>query len=82
MDQDSKQFMACLREGSARGLQSIPKSDLHNHAGRGGSLRYISDWANVEILPPHLPFASLDTMQEWFERNIKTHCSWSRATAS
>ena len=74
MDQDSKQFMACLREGSAGGLQSIPKSDLHNHAGRGGSLRYISDWAHVEIAPPDSSFASLDKMQDWFEQNIKKHC--------
>jgi adenosine deaminase len=74
MNQDSKQFMACLREGSAVGLQSIPKSDLHNHAGRGGCLRYISDWVHMEIMPPDLPFVSLDEMQEWFEQNIKIHC--------
>lgn len=74
MDQDSKQFMAFLREGTVGGLQTIPKSDLHNHAGRGGSLRYISDWANTEISPPKAPFASLDKMQDWFEQNIKKHC--------
>ncbi len=75
MDQSSEQFIACLREGSQDGLQLFPKSDLHNHAGRGGSLRYISDWANVKISPPKAPFASLDKMQEWFEQNIKKHCS-------
>lgn len=74
MDQASKQFIAYLREESAEGLQSTPKSDLHNHAGRGGSLRYISDKAYANILPPKVPFTSLDTMQEWFELNIKIHC--------
>jgi adenosine deaminase len=74
MDLDSKLFVACLREGSPGGLQFIPKSDLHNHAGRGGSLNYIADWAHARISPPKAPFASLDNMQEWFEQNIKAHC--------
>lgn len=74
MDNDSQRFMDYLREGSLCGLQAVPKSDLHNHAGRGGSLNYISEWANVEISPPKAPFASLDKMQEWFEQNIKAHC--------
>ncbi len=74
MDHDSQRFMGCLREGSLSGLQAIPKSDLHNHAGRGGSLSYISEWANVEIAPPGAPFSSLADMQEWFEQNVKVHC--------
>ncbi len=74
MDQDSQQFIACLREGSLDALQTIPKTDLHNHAGRGGSLLYISTWANADIVPPCSPFPSLAQMQEWFEQNIKVHC--------
>ncbi len=74
MDQDSPKFMACLREGSLTGLQTIPKSDLHNHAGRGGSLGYLSAWAQAEIAPPAAPFASLNSMQERFEQNVKIHC--------
>ncbi len=74
MDQDSQHFIAYLREGSLDGLQTIPKSDLHNHAGRGGSLCYLSAWANVDIMSPSAPFASLDKMQEWFEQNVKVHC--------
>ncbi len=74
MDQDSQQFMAYLREGSPDGLQTIPKSDLHNHAGRGGSPCYISAWAHADIAPPCAPFPSLVQMQEWFEQNVKIHC--------
>jgi len=74
VDIDSKQFMEYLRNGSLDGLQIIPKSDLHNHAGRGGSLCYISAWANVYINPPQHPFASLADMQAWFVQNVKIHC--------
>jgi adenosine deaminase len=65
--------MDSLRYGSLVGLQSIPKSDLHNHAGRGGSLCYLSAWAHTDIAPPCAPFSSLVEMQEWFERNVKVH---------
>jgi adenosine deaminase len=74
MDRDSQKFVEHLREGSLDGLQAIPKSDLHNHAGRGGNLCYICAWANAEISPPKAPFESLGNMQEWFEQNIKIHC--------
>jgi hypothetical protein len=74
MDRDSKQFTAYLREGSTDELQSIPKSDLHNHAGRGGNLRYISAWAKACIAPPRASFASLGEMQKWLEQNVKVHC--------
>lgn len=74
MDDDTKNFIAYLQEGSLAGLQTIPKSDLHSHAGRGGSLCYISRWKNVGISPPSAPFASLGEMQQWFEQNIKVHC--------
>ena len=74
MDHHSHKFMDFLRQGSLAGLESIPKSDLHSHAGRGGSLCYISAWAKADIEPPHSPFASLGEMQEWFEQNVKAHC--------
>lgn len=74
MDHDSQRFVDSLRQGSLAGMQTIPKSDLHNHAGRGGSLCYISAWAKAKIAPPRAPFASLDEMQAWFEQNVKVHC--------
>ncbi len=74
MDHDSQKFMACCFENSLAGLKTIPKSDLHNHAGRGGNLCYISAWAGTQITPPSAPFASLAHMQEWFEQNVKIHC--------
>lgn len=49
-------------------LEQIPKSDLHNHAGRGGKIEDLS----IDISPRIKPFESLNEMQEWFELNVKT----------
>lgn len=73
MDQDSNNFLLSLREGSLDGVRLIPKSDLHNHAGRGGCLATLSAWAGVAIEPAKEPFSSLTQMQEWFEQSVKVH---------
>ena len=69
-----KQFIEALYNNSVADLHKIFKSDLHNHAGRGGNIEYIGSWANVKIEPPKKPFDSLVHMQEWFENNVKRHC--------
>ena len=74
INHDSQMFIAGLQEGSLEKVQRIPKSDLHSHAGRGGSQGYIAAWAYTVISPPTTPFASLNEMQEWFEQYIKVHC--------
>jgi len=71
----NQQFRDALQNHSIPDLQTILKSDLHNHAGRGGSIQYIEAWANVRIEPPVQPFDSLSEMQHWFENNIKCHCA-------
>lgn len=70
-----KLFMEALYKNSITELYKIPKSDLHNHAGRGGNLEYIEAWANVKIEPPTKPFETLYKMQQWFENNVKCHCA-------
>ena len=67
-------FIDALENRSLTELQQIPKSDLHNHAGRGGNMKYIAAWANTSILPPSSKFKSLGEMQEWFVSNVKCHC--------
>lgn len=74
MDSDSQKFIFCLQKNDLHGLECIPKSDLHNHAGRGGSQCYITEYAKVKIDPPDEPFSSLDDMQVWFEQHVKVHC--------
>lgn len=65
-------FVAALSNHSLEDLRFIPKSDLHNHAGRGGNLKYIEQWAGTSILPPAASFNSLGEMQEWFVSQVKS----------
>lgn len=67
-------FIKALENNSIVDLQNVAKSDLHNHAGRGGSIQYINEWANVNIQPNKTPFDSLGKMQEWFVDNVRCHC--------
>lgn len=67
-------FVNALNNNSIDELQQVPKSDLHSHAGRGGSSSYIASWAGVQIAPPPRVFESLGHMQTWFEDTIKPYC--------
>lgn len=69
-----QKFIEALQNNSINDMQLIPKSDLHNHAGRGGNIEYIEKWANVKIEPRKQPFDSISDMQIWFENNVKCHC--------
>lgn len=66
-------FYEALHENSIEKMKQVPKSDLHNHAGRGGNMSYLSAQAGCSITSPQKPFASLAEMQEWFEQNVKVH---------
>lgn len=67
-------FIEALHSGSISEMQKIAKSDLHSHAGRGGSKAYIEKWAGTTIAPPRQPFASLSEMNQWLNDHIKCHC--------
>ncbi|MHB1484259.1 MAG: amidohydrolase family protein [Saccharofermentanales bacterium] len=69
-----QKFIKALQNNSVAEMQLIPKSDLHNHAGRGGNIKYIEKSANVKIEPRKQPFDSMNDMQSWFENNVKCHC--------
>lgn len=67
-------FEFYLQEGSLEGLSTIPKSDIHSHAGRGGKIDYVSSWAKAVISLPPNKFDSLEHMARWYSDNVKTHC--------
>ncbi|MDF2936512.1 MAG: adenosine deaminase [Paenibacillaceae bacterium] len=69
-----QQFMEALMQDSLSGVTHIPKSDLHSHAGRGGNIRYVAQWAKATIDPPPERFASLGGMGDWFAAHVKCHC--------
>ncbi len=67
-------FIRALEMQDLEKMMSIPKSDLHNHAPRGGNLKTIESHYGVAILPSNNKFKSLDDMQLWYEKNVKIHC--------
>ncbi len=66
-------FQHALEANSLEEMQSIPKTDLHSHAGRGGSIAYLSKVLGRQILPPHKPFDSLDEMNAWLRLNVRCY---------
>lgn len=64
-------FKEALHDNSIDKMMQVPKSDLHNHAGRGGNMRYLAELKGCSIIPSQEPFDSLGDMQHWFENNIK-----------
>lgn len=73
MDHNFKEY---LKSDNIYGLSSIPKSDLHNHAGAGGNIKYIASRANIDIDSPPSVFESLSHMYTWYKDNIKMHCTY------
>lgn len=71
---DKERFLQALEENSEELLKHIPKSDLHSHAGRGGSISYIEAYVKVKITPPSEPFDSLSDMNQWLNDHVKIHC--------
>ncbi len=37
-------FIKALESNDLNGIRNIPKSDLHNHASRGGNINYLSEY--------------------------------------
>ena len=46
---DKEGFLQALEKDSVELLKRIPKSDLHSHAGRGGSISYIAAYQAHQI---------------------------------
>lgn len=69
-------FKTYLESHNIVGLSSIPKSDLHNHAGAGGNIKYVASKANMNVIPPPSVFESLSHMYNWYKDNIKVHCTY------
>lgn len=64
-------FTTALQNNWMEDVISCPKSDLHNHAGRGGNVKYISAWAGKDIALPPAKFQSLNEMHNWYAANIR-----------
>lgn len=67
-------FIKALEENNFQLLKTAPKSDLHNHATRGGNIKHLEKMTNSIIQSPTEKFPDLDTMQSWYNINIKPLC--------
>ena len=67
---DKMRFIQALENKSLLDIQNIPKSDLHNHAGRGGNISYIEKMLDVKITPLHEPLNSLNLNSRKFSIHV------------
>lgn len=67
-------FIKALEKHDIESIKKISKGDLHNHAPRGGNVRFIEKWAGVQIPRLNRKFIDLDDMQSWYEKNIRCYC--------
>ncbi|MBW2622187.1 MAG: adenosine deaminase [Deltaproteobacteria bacterium] len=64
------QFIEALENRDLRALQSVPKSDLHNHSALGGRLEYIERILSVNIPRPGPHFKIFDGFTDWIDDHI------------
>jgi len=65
-----ERFIKALEDNDLCEMRKIPKSDLHNHAPRGGNKKYIEAFYGVKIPKPPI-FKNLNEMNAWNLANIK-----------
>lgn len=68
----SNEFIEALRSSDIKTLSSIQKSDLHNHATRGGNIRHFLTEEEINKIDFLEKFDTLDDMQKWYEKYIKS----------
>jgi len=68
---DDQKFINALQNGDLKTLIQIQKSDLHNHATRGGNIRHFLTEDEINQIDWETSFDTLDDMQSWYERYVK-----------
>ena len=73
-DKFSEAFIQALENKDTEALIAIPKSDLHNHLGRGCRRQWLSEKLNHDFPPPPEKFDGLMGMQNWYVGAIRDYC--------
>ena len=73
-DKFSSDFINALKNHDTETLLSIPKSDVHNHIGRGCRVEWLSERMNHTFAKPPVVFDGLQGMQDWYVNNIRDYC--------
>ena len=72
-DNYSKKFIQALENKDRETLLSIPKSDVHNHIGRGCRKQWLSEKLNHVFADPPVKFDGLMGMQSWYVNEIRDY---------
>ena len=72
-DNYSKKFIQALENKDCETLLSIPKSDVHNHIGRGCRKQWLSEKLNHVFADPPAKFDGLMGMQNWYVNEIRDY---------
>ena len=70
-------FWEGLIENDASKLLMVPKSDLHNHSGKGCTRTWLEERLKMKFQNPPERFDGVAGMQEWFTDTIKPYCKGS-----
>jgi len=73
-DKFSEDFIKALKNHDKNVLLTLPKSDLHNHLGRGCTRQWLSKKLNHDFPPPPEKFDGLIGMQNWYVGAIRDYC--------
>ncbi|MDD3417151.1 MAG: hypothetical protein PHY47_24675 [Lachnospiraceae bacterium] len=68
---DFNEFTCAIHDEIGEKIKMLPKSDLHNHAGRGGNISYLAKQFNIDIIPFKGVFHDIESMDLWFKQNIQ-----------
>ncbi len=72
-DDYSKKFIQALENKDRETLLTIPKSDVHNHIGRGCRKQWLSEKLNHVFADPPAKFDGLMGMQNWYVNEIRDY---------
>jgi adenosine deaminase len=66
----NQEFIDALEQANIAVLQTIPKTDVHNHAIFGARRTRIEQWAECVIPPPPQTFETLDAMRAYARETL------------
>jgi adenosine deaminase len=71
---DSERFIKALNDRDIKTIKSVPKSDTHNHATRGGNAKYVLSGKVKQLpkIPDKIP--NLEYMLEWYNEHFEPYC--------
>ncbi|MGX8794722.1 hypothetical protein ACR6HW_01330 [Fusibacter sp. JL298sf-3] len=68
---DSEKFIDALKSKDLKALQTVPKADLHNHAGLGMRFETFEQWVGHPLPPPPKKMAGIAEMDAYMATTAK-----------